>query len=89
MPPWKNPARHGVNMTPLFKLGERKPTPAWVLKECAVLSGAIEAQEEVERAKTPDEKRLAEQKLTRFIFTADRLKAERRHREALIRMLAA
>ena len=69
----------------LFKI----PLPAWFLKEQAVLAGANDARDQIESAQTDDERRLAEQKLTRFVFTAKRLKAEHLHREALARMLAA
>ena len=60
-----------------------------MLKERAVLAGIAIARAQIENAQNPDERRLAEQKLVRFEFTADRLKTERLHRMALARMLAA
>ena len=61
----------------------------WFLKLSAVLKGALDAQAEVERAVTADEKRLAQQKLTRFMFTAYRLRDERERAVKLARLLAA
>lgn len=71
-------------MIPLFKLGERRwPRSAWQMKEHAVASGIAAAHRQIMEAATDDERRLAEQKLTRFEFTADRLKRERAHTLAL------
>jgi len=71
-------------MTPLFKLGERRQPPsAWQMKEHAVASGIWAARRQLMEASTDDERRQAEQKLTRFEFTAQRLKRERAHTLAL------
>ena len=54
--------------------------PKWVpqLDDAeAVASGIAAAHRQVMEAATDDERRLAEQKLTRFEFTAQRLKRER------------
>ena len=63
--------------------------PPWLVKVKAVMKGTLDAQAELDDAQSADDKRLAEQKLTRFIFTAERLLAERERAEAIARLLAA
>jgi hypothetical protein len=69
-------------MTSLFELGGAN-LPAWYLKQRAVLAGITEAEVDVEQAENADERRLAEQKLTRFQFTLGRLIEQRMHTQAL------
>jgi hypothetical protein len=77
-------------MTPLFALGERRLNPpAWLVKINAVMKGTLDAQDELDVAQDADAKRLAQQKLTRFIFTAERLLAERERAQTIARLLAA
>jgi hypothetical protein len=80
-----------MTMSPLFALGEQRlmPPPAWLVKINAVMKGTLDAQTELDCAQGEDNKRLAEQKLTRFIFTAERLLAERERAQAIARLLAA
>lgn len=73
-----------MRMTPLFELGARRPArSAWQMKEHAVASGIMAARRQILEAATDDDRRRAEQKLTRFEFTAERLKRERAHTLAL------
>jgi hypothetical protein len=77
-------------MTPLFALGEKRLNPpAWLVKINAVMKGTLDAQDELDVAQDADAKRLAQQKLTRFIFTAERLLAERERAQTIARLLAA
>lgn len=77
-------------MSPLFALGERRLNPpAWLVKINAVMKGTLDAQDELDGAQGEDDRRLAQQKLTRFIFTAERLLAERERAQTIARLLAA
>ena len=77
-------------MSPLFALGQQRlMPPPWLVKIKAVMKGTLDAQEQLDCAQGEDDKRLAEQKLTRFIFTAERLLAERERAQAIARLLAA
>jgi hypothetical protein len=75
-----------MTMTPLFQLGSAN-LPVWYLKQRAVLAGIQDAEAEFESAQNADERRLAEQKLTRFQYTLGRLIEQRMHSQALAALM--
>ena len=83
------PPRRAREVTGAHAPVDEPRVPAWLGKINAVMKGTLDAQEELDGAQGEDDKRLAEQKLTRFIFTAERLIAERERAQTIARLLAA